>query len=77
MNISYDRFSDRQLYYLSAAIRSNTVRQKCLLLISLCPYLFFTIQTLTTLALMTNEMGDRGLQYLANAIENNQVDFIL
>ncbi len=40
-----------------------------------CPFFHYFAQTLTTLNLAWNGIGDQGAQYLANALQKNQVTF--
>lgn len=68
--LSYDRFSDEKLQHLADVIMTNTVRQKY----SCCLFYIFILQTLTALTLLTTETGDRGMQFISKAIQNNKVN---
>jgi hypothetical protein len=39
-------------------------------------YLYFYIQTLTTLNLSSNEIGCDGIKHLTDAVENNKANFV-
>ncbi len=47
-----------------------------ILLLSYIDVKFFT-QTLTSLELQENQIGDEGVQYLTDALKNNQVNFFI
>jgi hypothetical protein len=73
LNLSYGRLSDKYLQRLADILMDNTVRQ---IVLDLFIFTKSILKTLTTLDLKTNEIGDRQIQFLANALQNNKVGFI-
>jgi hypothetical protein len=59
--------------YLANALQTNDVRSSANLLVISSSWFPFAKQTLTTLNLQVNRVGDKGAEYLAAALEKNTV----
>ena len=76
LNLSGQQIDHNHVQYLTAELHNNTVICGCFIFLSHFNILLLT-QTLKNLSLAMNTIGDEGATYLANALQNNTVCFIL